>query len=362
MKARSVMTLLPVLAVCATCAAPAAAASDGQAASSENWAGYAASAGSEDFTSVSGSWVTPAAKCGSGASYSAFWVGLGGASEDSQALEQDGTQADCSADGSAKYYAWYELVPAAPVKLPMTVSPGDHMTSRVTVDGDTVTLTVADTTTHVTDTRVETMQAPDTSSAEWIAEAPSTCEGATSDCQPLPLADFGSVTFTGASATAGGQAKPIGDWNDQAVELSPEASAGAGYGSGMPGGGIESGTGATSSAGAAPGALSSDGSSFSVAYEANAADQGDGGTSGAGSSGDGYGSGSGDGYGSGYGGYGGYGGGGYGGGGYGGYGYGGYGGDAYGASAYGESLAANAAALAQALAASGYGSGFAVSG
>ncbi len=361
MKARSVISLVSVLAACAIGAAPAAAQSDGQAATSENWAGYAAGA-NEDFTSVSGSWVTPAAKCGSGQSYSAFWVGLGGASENSQALEQDGTQADCTASGRATYYAWYELVPAAPVKLPMTVSPGDHMTSKVTVEGDTVTVTVADVTTGVTDTRVESMQDPDTSSAEWIAEAPSACNASETGCQPLPLADFGSVTFTNATATAGGQTKPIGDWSDQAVALSPSAGAG-GYGSDLPGGGIETGSVAGSSAGASPGALSSDGSSFAVTYQADATDEGASGTSsGVGGTGYGYG-GAGSGYGgTGYG-YGGAGGGyGYGAGaGYGGgYGYGGgagYGGS-YGYSA--ESLAADAAALAQALAGSSYGPGTAV--
>ena len=60
------------------------------------------------------------------------------------------------------------------------------------------------------------MQNPDTSSAEWIAEAPSQCDS-TSSCTPLPLADFGTVQFTGASATANGHTGSIDDsnWSSQ---------------------------------------------------------------------------------------------------------------------------------------------------
>jgi hypothetical protein len=59
---------------------------------SQNWAGYVA--GGTQFSSVSGSWVQPAAKCGTGQTYSAFWVGLGGSGDRSSSLEQTGTQSD----------------------------------------------------------------------------------------------------------------------------------------------------------------------------------------------------------------------------------------------------------------------------
>src|SRR5207248_473552 len=82
------------------------------------WAGYVAGGSSSNtqFSSVSGSWTQPTARCGSGQTYSAFWVGLGGSGDGSSALEQTGTQADCTADGGTEYYAWYELVPAAPLR------------------------------------------------------------------------------------------------------------------------------------------------------------------------------------------------------------------------------------------------------
>jgi hypothetical protein len=90
---------------------------------SSNWAGYAVAGAT--YKSVSGTWTQPAANCASaGASRtaSAFWVGLGGNSESSNALEQTGTEADCSANGLASYAAWYELVPAASVKAPLEIS------------------------------------------------------------------------------------------------------------------------------------------------------------------------------------------------------------------------------------------------
>src|SRR5437868_1776579 len=66
----------------------------GQAVSS-NWAGYVVNGSdatvSTSFSSVSARWVAPKATCARGrATYSAFWVGLGGSSESSDALEQIG--------------------------------------------------------------------------------------------------------------------------------------------------------------------------------------------------------------------------------------------------------------------------------
>jgi hypothetical protein len=83
----------------------------------------------------------------------------------------------------------------------------------------------------------------DVSSAEWIAEAPSSC---TRSCQTLPLANFGTVPFSAASATAtNGQVGTIAatPWSAVAITLGAR----------------------TGSYGATPSALSADGSSFTVA-------------------------------------------------------------------------------------------------
>jgi hypothetical protein len=330
--------VIPTLAATVACAlgtVPAASAStDVQTAASANWAGYVVggSSSATRYKSVSGSWVAPTAKCSGGQGFSSFWVGLGGSgsgsgsgsssgsgsgSSDTEALEQAGTEADCNADGSATYSAWYELVPSPPVKVGMAVHPGDHITSKVTVDGTNVTINLTNSTTGGSFTKTLQMSNPDVSSAEWIAEAPSTCNQGVSDCTPLSLADFGTVQFSGASATTtDGHTGTISDsaWSTAAVQLSPGASQ-SGFGEAQ----FASYQG---SAGATPSSLSSDGSSFSVAYSAGSASSASPDTSG--STGSGYPSGAGDGYGYGDG-YGGYGGG-YGG--WGGYGsYGGYGSD-----------------------------------
>ncbi len=323
MRAQTFLAAIPTLA-CLALAAPAAAAAPSSEAVSANWAGYEAAASSASgFSAVSGDWTAPTSKCSSGEStYSAFWVGLGGASTQSSALEQAGTQADCSAGGKAVYYAWYELVPSAPVKLDLKITPGDSISSRVAVTGSQVTVYVADRTTgqSVTKTLTMTDATPDTSTAEWIAEAPSECaSGNLTQCSTLPLSDFGSVKFTNASATANGQTGPISDsaWTSEAIALSSASGSQFGRGGGF--GPADTAYELRGSGSAAPSALKSNGSAFTITYV-------DGSTVSS-SSGSGDGSGSGGGYGGsgyGYGGYG-YGGYGYGGYGYGGYGYGGYG-------------------------------------
>jgi hypothetical protein len=335
--------VIPALA-CLAFAAPASAAET--EAVSQNWAGYeAASSSGNGFSAVSGGWTQPTAKCTAGeATYSAFWVGLGGGGGQSNALEQAGTQSDCTASGQAIYYAWYELVPSAPVKLGIKISPGDSIWTRVAVSGSAVTIQLSDRTTGQSVAKTVTMTGatPDTSTAEWIAEAPSACDGSTmSQCTPLPLADFGTVRFHNAYTTSNGHTGSVSDpnWSSEAIELSSQGAGGllgggyGGYGFGQDYSAYMS----SSSAGAAPTSLSSDGTAFSVEYGAQASSASS--TSGSGSSSYGYGGYGSDGYGGygssgGYGGYGGsYGYGGYGSdgyGGYGGYGYGGYGSDGYG--------------------------------
>jgi hypothetical protein len=305
--------------VLALSAGPASAAVATETSASANWAGYVAQ--NNNFSAVSGRWTEPSAKCTSGGDgYSAFWVGLGGASGESNALEQVGTQSDCSASGRTDYYAWYELVPAAPVKLDLAVKPGDHMGGKVAVNGTTVTLTIWDYTTGQSATKTVQTSNIDTSSAEWIAEAPSECDG-TGNCQPMPLADFGTVKFTNATATAGGHSGPISDpsWQAQAVDL--DGSSGSHFGALGVAYQQSGDTGAAQTS-----TLTNSGAAFSVSWaSALGADSSSSSSTASSGSGDGgYGSGGG-GYGDGGGGYPyGYGDGGSGYGGYGGgYGYGG---------------------------------------
>jgi hypothetical protein len=191
---------------------------------SSNWAGYLAvprtGAGAR-FGSVSGAWRQPGAKCSPGGeSYSATWVGLGGYSEASSALEQIGTDADCNRSGGAEYSSWYELLPEGPVNLKLKVRPGDELSASVTVRGHGVTLRLRDLSTGARFTKTLRASTIDDSSAEWIVEAPSVCASSDS-CETLPLSDFGRVAFASATATLAGHTAPIprGDWSDSALEL-----------------------------------------------------------------------------------------------------------------------------------------------
>lgn len=251
---------------------------------SQNWSGYVVQSSSgQSVSSVSGSWVQPTVKASSdsGTGYSAYWVGLGGASEQSQALEQVGTAADVTG-GQTTYYAWYELVPSAEQKLSLVVHPGDHVSGKVTVSGTTVTVSMSDQTTGKSTTKTLQMSNPDTSSAEWIAEAPA-AQTSYGSYSILPLADFGSVTFTNASATAGGHTGSLADpsWTVQRVDMASAATSPA---LGRPARFSPAGLGAAgqSAGGASAGGVSGDGTSFTVTYSSGAAAQPGGGSAGAG--------------------------------------------------------------------------------
>jgi hypothetical protein len=170
---------------------------------STNWSGYAATGGNGAFSSVSASWTEPTGACTSrhGHQYSSFWVGLDGYS--SSSVEQTGTDVDCSGRTPA-YYGWYEMYPAFPVNFSNTVRPGDRMSASVTFSGtSTFTLILTDSTRGWTQNIVKSQTGLARSSAEVIAEAPSSTSGV------LPLADFGTVNFT--SSIANGSA--IGSFN-----------------------------------------------------------------------------------------------------------------------------------------------------
>jgi hypothetical protein len=164
---------------------------------SENWSGYAVTGADGAFSSVSASWIQPAGTCKSSADgdYAAFWAGLDGFN--SSSVEQTGTQIECS-DGTAEYTAWYEMYPASPVTYSNTVKPGDAITASVTFSGtDTYTLVLKDATQGWTQTQVINESGLDRSSAEVITEAPAEEIGPFTYI--LPLANFGTVNYTGVS-------------------------------------------------------------------------------------------------------------------------------------------------------------------
>jgi hypothetical protein len=160
-----------------------------------NWAGYAET-GFPSYNSVQATWTVPAATCDSGeASMSAVWVGLGGFSQNATGVEQIGTSTNCDGKGEPSYFAWYELFPLPAVMIG-GVTPGETINASVVANADgSYTLTMNGQSFTVT------TPAGDNTSAEWIAEAPATCTKTFSHCKPLPLTDFGSVTFANMNAS-----------------------------------------------------------------------------------------------------------------------------------------------------------------
>lgn len=236
------------------------------ASASVNWSGYADTGST--FTNVAGSWIQPTATCPSNASQLAsFWVGIDGYSSKDDAVEQIGTDSDCAKThgkgsvngpngkgggngkggktGDASYYAWYEFYPQLPVFLSTStypVAPGDSMSAQVSASGASFTLTLTDSTEKWTYSTVQTLSPiPAESSAEWIAESPQACS---KKCGNAQLADFGSVSFSGASAN--GQAISSPSFTDEEITM-------------------EKKNGKVIKA--QPSALSDDGTAFSITWE-----------------------------------------------------------------------------------------------
>ncbi|HZY70663.1 MAG TPA: G1 family glutamic endopeptidase [Thermoplasmata archaeon] len=156
--------------------------------SSSNWAGFAATGSKGSVTFVKGSWIVPKIQgtCPAGYRYSSFWVGIDGFTSGS--VEQTGTDSDCQG-GSPTYYAWYEFYPKpSHVITSLTVSAGDTISASVTYASGKFTTKITDTATGKSYSATAKVAAARTS-AEWIAEAPSSSTGV------LPLADFGTVPF-----------------------------------------------------------------------------------------------------------------------------------------------------------------------
>ena len=205
---------------------------------STNWSGYAVTAASgSTFSSASGSW-TVTSLTGTGTAYAAFWVGLDGYS--SSTVEQTGTLSISSTTATRHgstttytYYAWYEFYPANMYEITTatstlnggsvsaTVAPGDSISASVTYTGNNgFSVTITDSTKSWTFTTTGIVSNAARSSAEWIAEAPSSSRGV------LPLGDFGTVSFTNCYATLTGSstAQPISFFgsNVQSIEMVTE--------------------------------------------------------------------------------------------------------------------------------------------
>jgi hypothetical protein len=162
----------------------------GRNGTSSNWSGYAAYG--RTFTSVTSTWTQPSVTCGPASTYSSYWVGLDG--YNSGSVEQLGTEADCSG-GSPSYYAWYEMYPHPGYYVrSITVKPGHSYTAKVNYAGSgNYILSLVDNTSGASFSIKQKMPSAKRTSAEVIVEAP--WSGGV-----LPLANFGTASFTGSMA------------------------------------------------------------------------------------------------------------------------------------------------------------------
>lgn len=149
-----------------------------------NWAGYCATGGS--FTSVSARWVQPTVIPSGASGAASFWVGFDG--RQNHYVEQIGTEAETT-DQTASYSAWYEMYPAPAVDVNMAIHPGDQMNATVSRDGPgRFTLTIINETTGASFATTQAANKAPTSSAEVVAEAPTS-----------GFAEFDTVRFAGCA-------------------------------------------------------------------------------------------------------------------------------------------------------------------
>lgn len=204
---------------------------------STNWSGYANYNGTA--SDVKGSWVVPSSlNCTSTNTYSSAWVGLDGYNDNT--VEQTGTEHDCSG-GIGRYYAWYEMYPKPSYILPLTISAGDTINSEVRfLGGGRFQLTLTDISSGKTFSTIQRSNKAFLQSAEWIMEAP--WNGGV-----LPLANFGTIGYSGSNATLNGNPGSI-----SAFQFDPITMANS-----------------NGTVKAVPSTLSPDGTSFSVTWKSN---------------------------------------------------------------------------------------------
>jgi Peptidase A4 family len=125
-------------------------------------------------------------------------------------LEQIGTYANCT--GRARYGGFEALYPAQAGPLNrIKVHPEDEIAARIVVLRRAVRMTLRDRTGGVAYSQDFPLPDLNTTSAEWIVKSPASVCRRYFYCQRiLPLANFGSATFSQSEASVkGGRLRPI---------------------------------------------------------------------------------------------------------------------------------------------------------
>ncbi|KAJ3879601.1 acid proteinase [Lentinula edodes] len=179
---------------------------------SSNWAGAVLVANTATYKSVTGTFTVPTPKSTGGSSEecATAWVGIDGDTCETAILQ---TGVDfCVTGSSVSYDGWYEFYPADSFDFSgISFSAGDSVTVTATVISTTEgTLTIVNNSKGTTVSKTVSSSAKlCETNAEWIVEDFEECEG--NSCSLVPFANFGTIEFTGASATtSSGTVTPAG--------------------------------------------------------------------------------------------------------------------------------------------------------
>jgi len=202
------------------------------------WSGYAIVPGSP-VNAVGGSWVQPAVSSTGANSVTSFWLGIDG--YNGRTVEQIGT----TWSPSSGYTAWVEFygdgVQNATGKYFYATSlnsiigynffnirPGDTISARVQYLSSTSTTSTFEFQFEDTPQGGQTKSwqeplttqyvVPARSTGEWIVESPNFASA--------PLANFGTASFSGVWASAGGTTGPINAFTNYAINLVPSGNGG----------------------------------------------------------------------------------------------------------------------------------------
>ena len=176
---------------------------------SNNWAGYVLTpytySINNEVLAINGTFTVPLVTHSQIAplEQTATWIGIGGYHNDST-LIQTGVWG-INNNGTASYYAWYELLPAPPTTINMIVRPNDTIYAQIGLVNSTLSLwniSLTDLSTGKTFSKTINYNSS-FRSAEWVVEAPAVLKNST----VLTIAPFSTVQFNNAYYSVCGATK-----------------------------------------------------------------------------------------------------------------------------------------------------------
>ncbi|PSR22743.1 MAG: hypothetical protein C7B47_16420 [Sulfobacillus thermosulfidooxidans] len=174
------------------------AAAQGLGWNSLNWSGYALTAATQPYHSISGTWQVPTVYSDGNHSstFGSNWIGIDGFNNSD--LIQTGTGEEVIS-GTAQYFAWWEILPSPETLIPtMVVQPGNTMHASITNLGNGEwQITLQNLTLHESFTTDQSYSGP-AQSAEWIQEAP-TINGSISTLDPYSTFAFSNLSVNGGN-------------------------------------------------------------------------------------------------------------------------------------------------------------------